>query len=1047
MRALKRFSIILVLIAAACLPTPADAGPDATLALLRQRLSKSVGEIPWNPAEGYALEGRFVLKATGEDITYRARYVRASNRWVADFSREDATRNLRYACSGERAWAGSPEITVDLKPSQLPYMARFDFYQLYDSLLRILEKGTRDPDFAAAAAGNEIHVSGKLPNGWEANFIFNMVEYFPRKVSVTIKEKSSPAWLLLFGKPDGSASLRNVPGLPSEFEIWFSDPVIEDRHRYPQRMDFVENGNVVGTFFLEKNMPIAEAEALWDRPPDLPWAETLSFKPRKDSWPPSAYLNSADLTEFRRRMEQEPWSGWSRENHLIALWAVPAAWLGRIFPYPLSFRLALVTAAMLFVGIFFLLLRRRRQTGAPYRWGILLAGFLASCLILLGWFAARQMHSPQARSRLALHSAIRHAFTGHSFYAARTASLLRNFQREAPARSMEDLGHSCQAYALAYDLVRPALAPDKRVRIAEDLFRYARPLFGASRGWISSTGGSSVISAGLGMAGLVLGYEPYIAAAREMMDKTLASQLVDGLHQSGPGPGSVAMDSAVNLFYGLKYSGRADYYANASFRRYLDATLQLISPVGTLPLFGNTSLDQADRLSAFFLKTANHVSEKEGRECLAAYHRYWSHGRYHAGGWIKWFLPAFQSIGLTFANPHIFLQYTRDLPSSSLRASSAILGDGQYAVLRTGRGPDDAYLALNMTRSADSAHRDILTFDLYALGSLLLHGPGFPGDDHADFKESARTAASNTITFNNEDQASIHSTGIESSLLNQPIFDHVRALADKTYDHGSVQRDIVLARPEKGHPAYFLLFDDVYAPASETSVQWHLHGRGNLAAGIAHSSRWTTTRFEPPRLWPNRIVLEAFYPTGIPGKLTKKSGRLYSQNSLLSRNLESIVIEWAGSKRFCCLLAPRRFKEAQAAIRAPGKGAFRIGATDWVSIGIPGTETAIGPLKHSSEYTIVRDRQSSFPALLMVSGRECRFGPHSLLSSKPVTASLKGLFGGFANPKPDTQVELRTPSIRAGDRFRLDDQIIAAAEPGVLRFLLQSTGNHTLQPD
>jgi len=1037
---------ILVLIAAAGLQAPADTGPDAALSLLRQRLSKSVGEIPWNPAEGYALEGRFVLKATGEDITYRARFARASNRWAADFSRNDATSNLRYACSGMRAWAASPEITADLKPAQLPYMARFDFYQIYDSLLRILERGTRDPDFAAAAAGNEIHISGRLPNGWGATFVFNKVEYFPRKVSVTVKDKISPAWLILFARPDGSASLRNVPGLSSEFEIWFSDPVIEDRHRYPQRMDFVENVNVVGTFFLEKNIPIAEAEALWERPPDLPWAETLSFKPRRNSWPPSAYLNSADLTEFRRRMEQEPWSRWSRENHLIALWAVPAAWLGRIFPYPLSFRLALVTAAMLFVGTFFLLLRRRGQTGAPYRWGILLAGFLASCLILPGWFAARQMHRPQERSLLALHSAIRYAVTGRAFYAAGTASLLRNFQREAPARSMEDLGHSCQAYALACDLVRPALAPDRRVRLAEDLFQYAKPLFGASRGWVSNTGAGSVVSSGLGLAGLALGYEPYIAAAMEMMDKTLASRLVDGLHQSGPGTGSVAMDSAVNLFYGLKNSGRADYYANASFRKYLDATLQLLSPVGTLPLFGSTSLDQADRLSAFFLKTANHVSEKEGRECLAAYHRYWSHGRYHAGGWIQWFLPAFQSIGMTFANPHIFLQYTRDLPLSSLRASSAVLGNGQCAVLRTGPSPDDAYMAINMTRSVDSAHRDILTFDMYALGSLLLQGPGFPGDDHADFKESAKTAASNSITFNNEDQASIHCTGIESSLLNQPIFDHVRALADKTYDHGSVQRDIVLARPEKENAAYFLLIDDVYTFASETSVQWHLHGGGNLAAGIAQSSRWTTTRFEPPRLWPNRVVLEAFYPMGIPGKLTKKSGKLYSQISLLSRNRECIVIEWKGSKRFCCLLAPRRFKQAQAAFSASGKSSFRIGAADWISIGMPGTETAFGPLKHRSEYTIVRDRQTSFPGLLMVSGRECRFGPHSLLSSKPVTASLKGLLGGFLNPQPDTQIELRSPSIRAGDRFRLDDQTIAAAEPGVLRFLLQSTGNHTLQP-
>src|SRR5512133_3975779 len=79
MQALKRFGIFLVLIAAAGLSALADAKSDATLALLRQRLSNAVGETAWNRSEGYALEGRFILKATGEEIAYRARYARTSN--------------------------------------------------------------------------------------------------------------------------------------------------------------------------------------------------------------------------------------------------------------------------------------------------------------------------------------------------------------------------------------------------------------------------------------------------------------------------------------------------------------------------------------------------------------------------------------------------------------------------------------------------------------------------------------------------------------------------------------------------------------------------------------------------------------------------------------------------------------------------------------------------------------------------------------------------------------------------------------------------------
>jgi hypothetical protein len=1046
MQVFKRFGIILVWITAACLSTWADAKSDATLALLRERLSNSVGKIPWNPAAGYALEGQFILKATGEDIPYKARYARALNRWVSDFSQEDPARNLRYAFSGERAWVSSPEITVDLKPALLPYMARFDFYQLYSALLGILEKGTRDPLFSAEAVANEIHISGKLQNGWSATFIFNMVDYFPRKVSVTIEEKSAAAWLIPFTKPNGSGSILNLPGIASEFEIWLSDPVDAGSYRYPRRMDFVEDGNVVGTFLLEKSVPIAEAETLFNRPPDFPWAEAVRFDPRKNSSPASRHLGAIDLSEFRARMNKNPWFRWNWRSHLIALWAIPTAWMGRIFPHSVSFRLTLLAAAMLFFGIVFLLLRRRHQTGDSFRWSLLLAGFLASCLVVAGWTAAYQLRHSRQRSLIALHSAIRYVIANQSFYSGRADSLLRDFESEAPAQSMEELGHSCQAYALAYELIRSDLSRERQVQIENALFRYALPLLGASRGWASNSSASSIIAAGLGTVGLTLEYEPYITAAREVLDKTLRTQLVGGLYQSGPGPGILAMDSAVNLFYGLKISGRADYYANESFRKYLDTTLQLISPVGTLPLFGNTSLDQSDRLREFLLKVANQVPDREGQRCLAACNRYEAYGRYQAGGWARWILPPFQSLKMIFENPYLLFQYTRDIGSTSPPSSSTLLGDGQSAVFRTGGGPDAAYLALNMARSSHSTHRDILTFDMYACGSLLLHGPGFPGADSSDYAESIRTAAANSITFNGEDQSSTQCSGIESSLLNQPTFDYVRALADATYNYGRVQRDIVMVRPEGNRPAYFLLLDDVHADSPETSVQWQLHGRGNLVTGIAQSLRWTTTRFEPPRPWPQRIVLDVSFPAGAPGKLFRKPGKLYSQASYMNHSSEYTIIEWTGSSRLCCILAPRESEEAQAKMESIGEGSCRIGAADWVSLGRPDAMVSAGRIRHISDYVLIRDQEASFPALLMVSGQLCQFGVHSIASSKPVTASLKGLYGGFINSRSDTEVEMRTPSIKTGDRFRLDGQSVVAAEPGVLRLLLGNAGEHTLRP-
>ena len=86
MRILRRTGIILILLAAVSPSAWAGGNPAAAIALLRQRIQNSVGKLPWRPAEGYGLAGRFVLKATGEEIHYKARLARAPNRLAADFS-------------------------------------------------------------------------------------------------------------------------------------------------------------------------------------------------------------------------------------------------------------------------------------------------------------------------------------------------------------------------------------------------------------------------------------------------------------------------------------------------------------------------------------------------------------------------------------------------------------------------------------------------------------------------------------------------------------------------------------------------------------------------------------------------------------------------------------------------------------------------------------------------------------------------------------------------------------------------------------------------
>jgi hypothetical protein len=1024
------------------------AGEDSTpnSAQLRRHLLDSVGNLPWNPTDGYALEGQFILKATGEEIRYRTRSVRSPNRWAVDFSQENRSRDLRYVLSGTQAWVASPEITEDILPEMLPYMARFDFPQLYSELLRILEQKDRDPLYAVNTVANEIHVRGTLPNGWEAVFVFNTIEYFPRKVLIHTTGTTSSAWLLTFVKPDGSCSLNRVPGSSSEFEIWFSDPVYTNGYRYARRMDFAEHGIVVGTFFLEGSASISEWDALFTHPPRFPWAESAVFSPRTDFQRPGLYLDGAELPTFRSRIKNDPWSGWNRTSRTVAIWAAWMLWIDPIFPHTISLKLIALTVAMGLLGFVFLLWRRKKQLGGKFSWGLLLSGVLVSCFVLVAGVSSFQLHQPRNRSLTALHSSISYAASGSRSYAERADALLRNFSREAPARSIEDLGHSCQAYALAYDLIRPDLPIERRTEIETELFEYARPLFGALHGWISNMGGSSVLSAGLGMMGLAIGYEPFITLSRDVIQRTLKSRLVAGLHQSGPGMGSRDMDSAVNLFYALKHADRADYYSHKAFRRYLTATLKMLSPLGTLPLFGNTNLDQPAHLSMFFLKVANHMPEEEGRHCIAAHDLYWAYGQHAAKGIMKWILPVLRPMTAYFENPYVLFQYNRVVTPHEYPPSSAVLGDGRMAILRSGGGPDSTYLALN-TRSASpiTPHRDILTFDLYAYGSLLLHGPGFPGKENPRYWESIKTAASNSITMNNESQSGTLCTGIESPLLNQPVFDYVRALADQTYDYGRVQRDVVMIRPERNSLSYFLLVDEVTVSNPATTVEWHLHGRGDLTTGINQVYRWTSRRFYPPGWRSRKVSLDAVFLLDAPIKVSSKPGVLYSQTERLNQASQSMILEWTGSGRFCTVLYPYRSAEESPKIEVLCNGAGRVGTSDWISLGGRRAHAAIGPLEHVSEYVIVRDRAELFPALLMISGLEFRFQSHSVSSSKPITASLNGLYGSFQNTRPNTRVEIESPEIGKGDTFDLDGKYVVADKPGRLILLLGKMGEHAFR--
>lgn len=1062
MKFLRCFFISLFMLpvfsAAAAFSFAAQTDAPLSAEQLRLRIVESVGRIPRNP--GYRIEGRFVLTAAGEDVLYRARAVqtygqiagRTTTRRAAEFTHENRTRNLRFFLSGENAWTSSPEITVDAIPEQIPYMARFDFHSLYAELLEILERGTGSSEFGVEQADNEIHIHGRLLNGWTAVFTLNAFEFYPRKVKITTNDEQIAAWMIPYVSPRNVWRPQFFPGLTSEFEIWMSNPASDGNggYRYARRLDFLEHDVVVGSFFVEGSQVIvgnsAETEELFVRPPAFPWQEGIRFEPAGSDH--AVIFSDDSLNALRSRIDENPWSKWKLYGRALAYLSIVYAVFSSLLVYaipPKAMGWIIFSGYAIFLFLLFRLSRPRRPGTSPmlqkFPLKTAIAGFLIGFIMFFVGFSSWAMNLPIERSRMALHAAIRFAVTERGLYATGANLFLVNITRKAPPETWEERGRSSQNYAIAYDLIRKTLTPQRRAQIEMDLFEYARPLLGAASGGSANGPGAAEIESGLGLTGLVINFEPFIEAAENVIEQMLSDQLPEGLHRAGPGVGSADMDAAVNLFYGLRRTGRADYYADARFRKYVSTTLRLLSPAGTLPLFSGTSLDDSLGLSLLLLKIADKMPVEIGGQCVAAHDLYMEYGLFNSKGWNRRIAPRLLPFLAYYENPHVLLQYEAAVKPVELSAESFATSDGQFAALRAGSGAEAMYLALNMLRAVSrDTSGDALSFDLFAKNSLMLHGSVVAPKSAA----ASRSVVGNTPAFNDAAQTVNLSEGITSALLNQPVFDSARTVADKVYAYGQVKRDIVLARPEENLPGYFVIMDDVSEVDVDTTVRWRVHGRGETTTGLDQRIIWQSTAFGPPRLWSAKAVLAIVHPIGIKGNNSTLPGMLMSRFPFSDQPAQSVQIEWTGGGRFCSILVPYFEKEEPPAIDALGEYACRIGTADWFSFGDLTRRITSGWFEHVSEYTLVRSRGPNFPALFMAFGVECRFSEHSIISDKPVSASLDGPRGGFRNDQPDTRVTIRSPEIKNGARFFLDGNPLTVVEPGVLTFTLSEPGTHSL---
>jgi hypothetical protein len=308
----------------------------------------------------------------------------------------------------------------------------------------------------------------------------------------------------------------------------------------------------------------------------------------------------------------------------------------------------------------------------------------------------------------------------------------------------------------------------------------------------------------------------------------------------------------------------------------------------------------------------------------------------------------------------------------------------------------------------------------------------------------ARAVVGNTPVFNDSAQIMNTSPGITLALLNQPVFDSVRAVADRAYAYGHIKRDFILARPEESIPGYFVIMDNISEIDFDTAVNWRVHGRGATATSLDQRIIWQSSAFGPPRLRSIQSILEIVFPIGMQGKYSTTPGIVRSRFPFSDKTAQSVQVELTGGGRILSILIPHGEKERPPAIEAQGEYVCLIGTTDLFGFGGLARRITSGSFEHISEYSLVRVREKAFPALTMGFGVECRLGDHLIKSDKPISASLDGLSGSLQNEQSETRVTIQSPEIKTGARYLIGGRPVAAEKPGILEFILSEPGTHSL---
>ena len=326
----------------------------------------------------------------------------------------------------------------------------------------------------------------------------------------------------------------------------------------------------------------------------------------------------------------------------------------------------------------------------------------------------------------------------------------------------------------------------------------------------------------------------------------------------------------------------------------------------------------------------------------------------------------------------------------------AAFPDGGVFVMRSDWGANQAgyantkYLAFDMSSNEPwHAHSDILTFEAYANGSLLIRDPGRYTYVAGTWRDYFRgTAAHNTVVVDNRDQA-LNMAGHPDSWSSLPGYDYVSG-SHQSYSGLDVQRSVMFVKPE-----YWIITDVVTGSGTHTyDLYFHLSAAfKNTTTLDAATHAVATPQFG---IFPSDSSAQSEILSGwVSDSYSQKSEAPVVRRRKTGSppvTFESVVVPFVG-------VAPRFQVDRQtvfngatilAGAQATSVRILKENTVDWFfRARNGGTSLAFGPFRSDAAMAFIRQRgESDIAGIQIANGSLLSYGDTLLYDTNGMPASV-----------------------------------------------------------